>query len=44
MAQLLGDVWLAAAPAGPDWPAALADPPVKLHPYGKAEPRKGRFG
>jgi 5-(carboxyamino)imidazole ribonucleotide synthase len=44
MAQLLGDVWLAADDQNvhPDWAAALADPNVKLHLYGKAEPRKGR--
>jgi len=42
MAQLLGDVWLDAGKGGPNWRAALADPSVKLHLYGKAEPRKGR--
>jgi 5-(carboxyamino)imidazole ribonucleotide synthase len=44
MAQLLGDVWLAADDQNvhPDWAAALTDPNVKLHLYGKAEPRKGR--
>jgi 5-(carboxyamino)imidazole ribonucleotide synthase len=41
MANLLGDVWLAAG-GTPDWAAALADPRVKLHLYGKAKPRKGR--
>jgi 5-(carboxyamino)imidazole ribonucleotide synthase len=47
MAQLLGDLWLPDAkegrePFSPNWPAALADPSIKLHLYGKAEPRKGR--
>lgn len=41
MANLLGDVWLAAKGA-PNWAAALSDPLVKLHLYGKAEPRAGR--
>lgn len=41
MANLLGDLWLAAAGV-PDWSAALRDPLVKLHLYGKAEPRPGR--
>jgi len=45
MANLLGDLW---HPAGadtvrvPDWGKALAFPDVKLHLYGKAEPRPGR--
>ena len=26
----------------PDWTAALSDPTVRLHLYGKAEPRAGR--
>jgi 5-(carboxyamino)imidazole ribonucleotide synthase len=39
MAQILGDQW---ADGEPDWPAALAFPGVKLHLYGKAEPRTGR--
>jgi 5-(carboxyamino)imidazole ribonucleotide synthase len=39
MANLLGDVWEGGEP---DWAAALADPAVKLHLYGKAEPRPGR--
>jgi 5-(carboxyamino)imidazole ribonucleotide synthase len=39
MANLLGNLWQ----AGPlDWPAALAHSDVKLHLYGKAEPRSGR--
>jgi 5-(carboxyamino)imidazole ribonucleotide synthase len=41
MAQLLGDVWLATDDA-PNCAAALANPNVKLHLYGKAEPRPGR--
>lgn len=40
MANLLGDLWRPEGP--PDWPAALADPGVRLHLYGKAEPRPGR--
>jgi 5-(carboxyamino)imidazole ribonucleotide synthase len=39
MAQLLGDVW---QNGEPDWPAALQQPDVKLHLYGKAEAREGR--
>ncbi len=39
MANLLGDVW--EAPGGPNWPSLLAMPNVKLHLYGKAEPRRG---
>ena len=39
MANLLGDVW---AGGEPDWAAALALPEVKLHLYGKREPRPGR--
>jgi 5-(carboxyamino)imidazole ribonucleotide synthase len=39
MANLLGDLW---AGGEPDWAAALTDPLVKLHLYGKAQPRKGR--
>ena len=39
MANLLGEVWEAGEP---DWPAALSGPNVKLHLYGKAEPRIGR--
>ena len=39
MANLLGDVWENGAP---DWTAALTDSRVKLHLYGKAEPRRGR--
>jgi 5-(carboxyamino)imidazole ribonucleotide synthase len=39
MVNLLGDLW---ADAEPDWPAACAFPAVKLHLYGKLEPRAGR--
>lgn len=39
MVNLLGDLWKAGEPR---WDRALADPGVKLHLYGKAEPRPGR--
>ena len=39
MANLLGEVW---ANGEPRWDAALAVPDVKLHLYGKTEPRAGR--
>ncbi|MGB0583395.1 MAG: 5-(carboxyamino)imidazole ribonucleotide synthase [Limisphaerales bacterium] len=39
MANLLGDLW---KPKAPNWSAALEDPSVKLHLYGKAEARPGR--
>ena len=39
MANLLGDLWTGGEP---DWAAALAIPAVKLHLYGKIEPRRGR--
>ncbi len=39
MANLLGDLW---KDGEPDWPAALRVPNVKLHLYGKLEPRPGR--
>jgi 5-(carboxyamino)imidazole ribonucleotide synthase len=39
MANLLGDLWQAQTP---NWPAALDHADVKLHLYGKAEPRVGR--
>jgi 5-(carboxyamino)imidazole ribonucleotide synthase len=39
MANLLGDVW---AGGEPRWQAALELPEVKLHLYGKSEPRPGR--
>jgi 5-(carboxyamino)imidazole ribonucleotide synthase len=46
MAQILGDLWFAgeedAAPTNPNWAAALTNPNLKLHLYGKTEPRKGR--
>lgn len=45
MANLLGDLWPAAAGAGggaPPWPEALADPNIKLHLYGKRAARPGR--
>ncbi|HZI19730.1 MAG TPA: 5-(carboxyamino)imidazole ribonucleotide synthase [Pyrinomonadaceae bacterium] len=39
MANLLGDLWQGGEPR---WSAALASPDVKLHLYGKTEPRPGR--
>ena len=39
MANLLGDVWQEGEPR---WELALANPRVKLHLYGKANPRPGR--
>ena len=39
MANLLGDVWQSGEP---NWERALQFPKVKLHLYGKAEPRTGR--
>jgi len=39
MANLLGDIWESGEP---DWAAALAESNVKLHLYGKSEPRPGR--
>jgi len=39
MANLLGDLW---QNGEPDWPAACAFPELKLHLYGKLEPRPGR--
>lgn len=39
MANLLGDVW---QNGEPDWAKALKFPDLKLHLYGKAEPRMGR--
>jgi 5-(carboxyamino)imidazole ribonucleotide synthase len=39
MANLLGDLWVNGEP---DWRAACAFPDVKLHLYGKLEPRPGR--
>ncbi len=45
MLNLLGDLWFAAGSdvaRAPDWPALLALPGLRLHLYGKAEPRRGR--
>ena len=39
MANLLGDQW---SKGEPDWRAACSYPDVKLHLYGKLEPRPGR--
>jgi len=39
MANLLGDLWLEGEP---NWAAACRFPDVKLHLYGKTEPRPGR--
>lgn len=39
MANLLGDAWVNGEP---DWSGALALPGVRLHLYGKADPRPGR--
>ena len=39
MANLLGDLWQSGEP---NWAAACASPDVKLHLYGKIEPRPGR--
>lgn len=39
MANILGDIW---SQGEPDWPAACAFPDVKLHLYGKLDPRPGR--
>ena len=39
MVNLLGDLWL---PGEPRWDRALSDPCVRLHLYGKKEPRAGR--
>lgn len=39
MVNLLGDLW---AKGEPNWAAAAAMPHVKIHLYGKAEPRSGR--
>jgi len=39
MINLLGDIWGAGEPR---WDRAIATPGVKLHLYGKAEPRPGR--
>lgn len=39
MVNLLGDVW---SEGEPNWAAALTEPSVHLHLYGKREPRPGR--
>ena len=39
MVNLLGDLW---SDGEPDWASVLADPDLKLHLYGKAQPRAGR--
>jgi 5-(carboxyamino)imidazole ribonucleotide synthase len=39
MANLLGDLW---TDGEPQWAAALGDPDVALHLYGKSTPRPGR--
>jgi 5-(carboxyamino)imidazole ribonucleotide synthase len=39
MANLLGDLWEAGEP---NWASALSLPEVKLHLYGKSQPRAGR--
>jgi 5-(carboxyamino)imidazole ribonucleotide synthase len=39
MVNLLGDLW---SGGEPNWPAALAEPNVHLHLYGKKQPRPGR--
>jgi 5-(carboxyamino)imidazole ribonucleotide synthase len=39
MAQILGDLWKGGEP---NWAAALQEPGVKLHLYGKSDPRAGR--
>ena len=39
MANLLGELWEGGAP---NWPAALAEPGLRLHLYGKEEARPGR--
>ena len=39
MANLLGDLW---EHGEPNWAAALSDPNIKLHLYGKQEARPGR--
>ena len=39
MANLLGDLW---SDGEPNWAAAMRHPEVKLHLYGKSDPRPGR--
>ncbi|HVF64747.1 MAG TPA: 5-(carboxyamino)imidazole ribonucleotide synthase [Casimicrobiaceae bacterium] len=44
MVNLLGDLWFDGDGARhePDWSSILKEPDVKLHLYGKSEPRRGR--
>ena len=42
MVNLLGDLWLDAGEAGPNWQTATGIEGVNLHLYGKSEPRRGR--
>lgn len=44
MANILGDLWFDSSgkQTEPDWAAALNVPDVKLHLYGKPDPRRGR--
>jgi 5-(carboxyamino)imidazole ribonucleotide synthase len=44
MLNILGDLWFNAEGQlrEPDWPGVLSLPGVKLHLYGKSEPRRGR--
>jgi 5-(carboxyamino)imidazole ribonucleotide synthase len=45
MLNLLGDLWLVGpgpTPREPDWAPVLALPGVRLHLYGKSQPRPGR--
>ncbi len=39
MANLLGDLWILGEP---DWSAAASMPEIKIHLYGKSDPRPGR--
>jgi 5-(carboxyamino)imidazole ribonucleotide synthase len=39
MANLLGDLWMHGEP---DWEAAASMPEIKIHLYGKSDPRPGR--
>jgi 5-(carboxyamino)imidazole ribonucleotide synthase len=39
MVNILGDAW---AKGEPKWDVLLAEPAVRLHLYGKSEPRPGR--
>lgn len=42
MVNLLGDVWPENSDSGPEWQAALNNPMLKLHLYGKQQARAGR--